>query len=171
MNKLISLLFVCIAVSYCQSASFSTNFLGGRYNFEWTVDGSAVTFIATTSSSGWVGMGFSSGGGMLGANVVIGTVGSDGFGSVGEYNITAKKESGINPTPPLHIMLQEPQFVQVGGKSILKFTWDTTVPSSYQWTVQSPVKMVFAMGTSGTLAYHNKDRVQATVNLLTGVVN
>eukprot|EP01125_Pyxidicula_operculata_P000638 TRINITY_DN10632_c0_g1_i1.p1 TRINITY_DN10632_c0_g1~~TRINITY_DN10632_c0_g1_i1.p1 ORF type:complete len:177 (+),score=37.71 TRINITY_DN10632_c0_g1_i1:43-573(+) len=168
---LLFLVLVSLLVA-CSAQSFSTSLLAGKLQLEWTLGDKTVTFTATSATTGWVGVGFSPSGGMVGTNAVIGLVGPDGFGVVNQYNVTAKIVAGVvkfaaNP----NIQLQEPTFFQVGGSSIMKFTWDTSVPSSYNWTPQSSVNMVFALGTSNTLAYHGKEgKVQAIVSLSTGKV-
>lgn len=72
MNLLIKIF--CLAAILNLSETFQIYADVEKYNVKWEIDGDLITFSIEAETTGFVGLGFSRGGGMSGADIVVGGV-------------------------------------------------------------------------------------------------
>merc|ERR1719401_1414967 len=80
-----SVSLLALPVSALQFTRSETSILSG-YTLEWNVDTTlgTITIAMTAPTSGWVGIGIAEGGGMSGADILLGWIDSDGTAHISD---------------------------------------------------------------------------------------
>jgi hypothetical protein len=116
----------------------------------------AVSFKVIYKRTGWVGLGVSDVGQMVGSVAVIGIPTPQG-NNVSKYNLNAKDVSGIVPMEPSMQTLQNVNIAQGNDATVLKFDtpldWNNGVLS---FSPDTNIQMIWAAGTSNEFAYHGQ---------------
>jgi hypothetical protein len=92
----------------------------GIYRLYWNVSSTNITAEIHCQTSGWVGFGLSPNGGMIGSNVVVGFIASNGAVNFTDRYITGIYSSGVVPTKNQSSYLLASG--KVNGYSYFKFT-------------------------------------------------
>ncbi|XP_073349527.1 DBH-like monooxygenase protein 2 homolog [Pagrus major] len=121
-----------------------------------------ITFKFVVNTTGWVGFGFSPNGGMQGADIVMG-----GLGSSGSY---FKDYHATGNTMPLEDMEQSYTLLSLSeSDGQTSMTFQRAIVScdqqDFQITAQ-PIKLIYAYGTTDAIRYHGARRGTKEVNLL-----
>jgi len=125
----------------------------------------AVSFKVQYKGDGWIGLGVSEIGMMVGSVAVIGLPTSQG-NNVSKYNLNSKDTAGIVPMDSSMQNLQNANIVQGSGNTFMRFEtlldWNNGV-LSFSPTANN--QMIWAYGTTNTLEYHAKNRGTFLLNL------
>jgi hypothetical protein len=116
----------------------------------------AVSFKVIYKGMGWVGLGVSEVGQMVGSVAVIGLPTPQG-NNVSKYDLNAKDVTGIVPMDPSMQTLQNINIAQGSDTTVMKF--DTPLDWNNGDLSLSPDtnnQMIWAAGTSSELAYHGQ---------------
>jgi uncharacterized Zn-binding protein involved in type VI secretion len=131
-------------------------------------EGSTITLTATLSATGrWFAVGFNDGDTpMVGGKIVMGIP----AGGATQRSIIGQGGPADIPVDT-DTVIREASLVEDNGKTILKWTRDldagpTRVTLSDDPTAE--VRLMYAIGGDGTLAYHGSDRANQLANLFTG---
>ncbi|XP_029318773.1 DBH-like monooxygenase protein 2 homolog isoform X2 [Cottoperca gobio] len=131
---------------------------------EWGFDNPQgnITFKLVVNTTGWVGFGFSPNGGMKGADMVIG-----GIGSSGSY---FTDRHAIGKFMPLMDELQSYillSMIESEGQTTMTFqrSIQSCDDNDFHITTQ-PIKLIYAYGETDEIAYHGARRGTKEVNLL-----
>ena len=82
--------------------------LTGGYQLFWSVTETQLRLCGVAPTNGWVGLGFSPNGLMIGSSAVIGRGFSDGTEDIQTYFLGSKNVAGVQPSPEFII---EDEFV------------------------------------------------------------
>ncbi|KAL5500626.1 hypothetical protein EMCRGX_G012217 [Ephydatia muelleri] len=146
------------------------------YQLQWTFDDvrKTITFNVVVHTTGWVGFGLSPDGGMVGSDVVIGWVSSDGKTYFHDRYAFAMATPPIDPSQDWTLLSGS----ESSGYTNLTFTrkW-ITCDSNDRDIKPDTARVVFSWGaadpadTSLSGQYHGSNRGSVSLNLLGGLVN
>jgi len=178
--------FILSALSLLCLASFLTANLTNEYNHAayldpaedyklyWSVKDSdkSIHFAVEVATAGWIGFGISAGlsGSMIGADIAIGWVDSQGKGHLKDYHGQEAKNG-------LPILDKSQDYNLVGssesnGVTVLKFTRKLVTCDKEDRSIQlGTIKVIYALGTQDVLSYHYGKRGAKSLNLLNYVKN
>ncbi|XP_035534420.1 DBH-like monooxygenase protein 2 homolog [Morone saxatilis] len=121
-----------------------------------------ITFKLVVNTTGWVGFGFSTNGGMKGSDIVIG-----GLGPSGSY---FKDYYAISNSMPLVDEQQSYSLLSVTeteGQTIMTFQRSIQSCDNQDFHITNqPIKLIYAYGLTDDIAYHQSRRGTKEVNLL-----
>jgi len=150
--------------------------LDDLYTLFWTVKGSfpsgSIDFALQVETTGWVGLGFSPNGDMIGSDVIIGIGNKDGTGSVQGYALRSKELSNItNSLNPSENLTQTSAAV-TDHLTTVKFTRNFVTNSSFNQIINpnTTIFVIAAFGTTQALSYHGPNRVSLEIDFLSGSV-
>jgi hypothetical protein len=134
----------------------------GRRRF--LLEGS-ITMAMVGNTDGYVALGMSSDGAMIGSHAIIGSVGaSSGTASASWYALGGKRDSDVKEAPEYTLTLREGSVVD--GRTTIKFIVDkATSPSTFD--PSSPTKYIFSLGSDNQIKQHSS-RGLFELNLETG---
>ncbi|KAM9354985.1 DBH-like monooxygenase protein 2 homolog [Pholidichthys leucotaenia] len=121
-----------------------------------------IKFQLSVNTTGWVGFGFSPNGGMKGADIVIGGLGSDGsYFKDRHATKTAMPDVDVKQD---YILLS---IKETEGKTVMTFerTFQTCDDKDLPIT-DKPIKLIYAYGETDDIKYHRHSRGTKEVNLL-----
>ncbi|XP_030626622.1 DBH-like monooxygenase protein 2 homolog [Chanos chanos] len=131
-----------------------------RWGFDKATD--IITFELTVNTSGWVGLGFSSNGGMAGSDIVIG-----GVGSQGTYFTDRYAEGKELPSEDKEQNYELLSLTEVNGQTVMKFQRPITTCDPQDFTITGvPIKLIYAYGKDDDIGYHGSQRGTKEINLL-----
>jgi hypothetical protein len=146
----------------------------GRYDLHWALDKDILYIMAVANTTGWVAVGWSRNGQMLGSDAIIGPITLPGGGlTVQAYRLGAKSVTGVTPNPNVTVLFAS--VLNTGGQTRLEFA--RLVNESRPGIVPVfaangvPNRMLWAMSPDGTTAlqYHGPtNRWVVIPNLLYG---
>ncbi|XP_034383025.1 DBH-like monooxygenase protein 2 homolog isoform X2 [Cyclopterus lumpus] len=121
-----------------------------------------ITFKLTVNTTGWVGIGFSSDGGMTGADIVMGGVGPSGHYFT-DYHATGEFMPVVDEQQSYTLL----SLIESEGQTIMTFqrSIQTCDDNDYQISAQ-PIKMIYAYGLTDVISNHRARRGAKEVNLL-----
>ncbi|KAL5460037.1 hypothetical protein EMCRGX_G033450 [Ephydatia muelleri] len=164
--------------SFPFSSTLASNQATGQplYQLQWTFDDvrKTITFNVVVHTTGWVGFGLSPDGGMVGSDVVIGWVSSDGRTHFHDRYAFAMATPPIDPSQDWTLLSGS----ESNGYTNLTFTrkW-ITCDSNDRDIKPDTARVVFSWGaadpadTSLSGQYHGSNRGSVSLNLLGGLVN
>ena len=127
----------------------------GSWSLHWVVAGSLTRMAAVgASTAGYVGVGFSSDGAMVGSDAVIGWCGSGGAaGTVGAYSLGGKTPASVTATSTFSVSATSASCVD--GATTIKFTLDaSSAPRAFN--PEAPLKLIWALSDTPSISYHSK---------------
>ncbi|XP_030261454.1 DBH-like monooxygenase protein 2 homolog [Sparus aurata] len=121
-----------------------------------------ITFKFVVNTTGWVGFGFSPNGGMQGADIVMGGLGSSGS-YFKDYYATGNAMP-VEDTEQSYTLLS---LNESDGQTSMSFQRAIVScdQQDFQITAQ-PIKLIYAYGTTDVISYHGARRGTKEVNLL-----
>lgn len=96
------IVFIIASASFAMAMDYQHEIKAEDMTFAWTLDASNIHIKLSAKTTGWVGIGFTPDGSMLGANIIIGAVKKgkvriqDHFGNRNRGHIPDKKQGGTN---------------------------------------------------------------------------
>ncbi|XP_075940786.1 DBH-like monooxygenase protein 2 homolog [Anarhichas minor] len=121
-----------------------------------------ITFKLVVNTTGWVGLGFSSDGEMTGSDIVMGGVGPSGS-YFGDYHAVGDFMPVLDEQQSYTLL----SLTESDGQTIMTFQRSIqTCDHEDSPITDTPVKMIYAFGTTDTLGYHGHRRGAKEVNLL-----
>ncbi|KAK9956806.1 hypothetical protein ABG768_014516 [Culter alburnus] len=121
-----------------------------------------ILFELTVNTSGWVGFGFSSKGGMTGADIIIG-----GVGPKGSYFTDRHAGGNSMPTVDQQQNYKLLSLKESDGKTVMKFQRSIESCDENDLPITNlPMKLIYAYGQSDDIMYHSNRRGTKEVNLL-----
>lgn len=147
------------------ASDFDFNAMLGVVKLYWTVNSTTKTtkFAAKATTTGYVAVGFSSSGLMIGSRAVLGFV-SGGVASVKQYELVSKTGSDIAATA--FDELVSSRAVEANGVTTIFFELNTS-STRFPVSLSSSTEMIWAVGSSDALVTH-ADKGSATVDFFTG---
>jgi hypothetical protein len=131
----------------------------GRYDLHWALDTDILYVMAVANTTGWVAVGWSQNGQMVGSDAVIGPIPLPGGGlNVQAYRLGAKSVSGVTPNPNVTVLFAS--ILSTGGQTRLEFARlvNESRPGIVPVVAANGVanRMLWAMSRDGTTAlqYH-----------------
>eukprot|EP00731_Ephydatia_muelleri_P011381 Em0006g275a len=164
--------------SFPFSSTLASNQATGQplYQLQWTFDDvrKTITFNVVVHTTGWVGFGLSPDGGMVGSDVVIGWVSSDGRTYFHDRYAFAMATPPIDPSQDWTLLSGS----ESNGNTNLTFTrkW-ITCDSNDRDIKPDTARVVFSWGAADPAdaslsgQYHGSNRGSVSLNLLGGLVN
>lgn len=142
--------------------------LTSSYSLAYTVNGDGtITMEATYDGNGWVGIGFSEDGMMVGSDAVIG---STDTGIPQKYRLTVLSvdtDTAIQLMPPEEQTLTDATVEYKDGQTVMKFTKIMKEPNQIEIGMGNNV-MLGAHGSFPTIGYHTS-KLTFSINLSSGV--
>ena len=125
------------------------------FELHWASTGTSAsdsTRMAIVGATvGYVALGFSTDGAMVGSQAVIGWVDSAGSATVGAFDLTGKSASGVVSTAAFSVGSTSGS--ETGGKTSIHFVVShADAPTSFN--PSGTVQFLYALGSSDALAYH-----------------
>ena len=126
----------------------------GGFSLHWAVDGSLTRMAAVgVSMAGYVGVGFSSDGAMVGSEAVIGWCSSGAAGTVGAYLLGGKTPTSVTATSTFSV--NAPSASCVNGATTIKFTLDArSAPRNFN--AEAGFKLIWALSDTPTISDHSR---------------
>jgi len=141
--------------------------LSSAYSLAYTVNGDGtITMEATYDGNGWVGIGFSEDGMMVGSDTVIG---STDVGIPQKYRMTVLSvdtDTAIQLMPPEEQTLTDATVEYKDGQTVMKFTKIMKEPNQIEIGMGNNV-MLGAHGSFPTIGYHTK-KLSFSIDLSSG---
>ena len=110
----------------------------------------------TNNDGGWIGLGWSSNGNMIGGEAIVGLTNAR---SVLKYSLTSKMASGVTPMSAERQTLTDTSIRLVGDKTIMTFTKMLLEDGEIEIYETGPNAFLHARGSNGqTLGYHDNGR-------------
>ncbi|OXA56383.1 DBH-like monooxygenase protein 1 [Folsomia candida] len=161
MNLLIKIF--CLAAILNLSETFQIYADVEKYNVKWEIDGDLITFSIEAETTGFVGLGFSRGGGMSGADIVVGGV-RNGVPYLEDRHAISRS------TP----ILDEEQNVELieafenDTHTFIKFSrkLETCDEEGDVAITEDTISLIWSFGATDDLVYHGANRGSRSVNLL-----
>ena len=127
----------------------------GDWSVHWVLDGSGGARMAAVGArtAGYVGVGFSSDGAMVGSDAVIGWCGEGGASVVGAYYLGGKGPSSVTPTSTFSVSDTSAECVD--GATTIAFTIDAATAPPLLST-DSPTKFVWALSDTKGISFHGR---------------
>lgn len=141
----------------------------------WTVDqisGTVLLGIASRQSPGWLGLGFSDNGGMVGADIVVGRVDSAATGVLGQgstpgFVLEDRHAPGfVEPKMDIKPSITPVFGYQDANITAFVFNRSLTTPCSFEGASISLKRfqwVIYAFGTSNTFGFHGENRGQKQI--------
>uniref|UniRef100_A0A7S4F6H0 Cytochrome b561 domain-containing protein n=1 Tax=Chrysotila carterae TaxID=13221 RepID=A0A7S4F6H0_CHRCT len=125
------------------------------WTLHWTLSAdetSAAMAVTATVTSGWIGVGFSSDGSMIGSDAVIGTVG----GAASGYLLNAKSTAGVVATTDETVGLTSPAAMSVTN-GVARLDFEKTLQAGNVPVSADSATMLWALGpvAGGNIAQHS----------------
>ncbi|XP_060948028.1 DBH-like monooxygenase protein 2 homolog [Limanda limanda] len=166
------LLFLCLSLAGTRGAGASDHSMPFKVNLdlnrqvclEWGFDEQQgdITFKLTVNTTGWVGLGFSPSGTMVGADMVLGGVGPNGIYFTDRH--ATGKTMPLEDTQQSYTLLS---LTESEGLTIMKFSRALQTCDAQDFHItDKPIKLIFAYGTTDEVRYHSSRRGTKEVNLL-----
>lgn len=116
----------------------------GVYRLYWNASATTLTAEIHCQTVGWVGFGFSPNGGMVGSNVVVGYIASDGSVNFTDRYITSQSVAGVALTKNQSVTLLS--YGRVNNYVYFKFTRNVTLCDSQHISI-SVFRLLFFLFT------------------------
>jgi hypothetical protein len=127
----------------------------GIYRLYWNITGTNFTAEIHCMTNGFVGFGFSPDGGMVGSNVVVGFIASDGSVNFTDRYITAESVPGVAMTT--HQMVTLLASGKNNGYMYFKFTRNLTLCDSQHLSIDVCALYIYFVGYSICNLFYSKD--------------
>ncbi|XP_058469419.1 DBH-like monooxygenase protein 2 homolog isoform X1 [Solea solea] len=166
------LLLLCLSLARTKGAAASDYTLPFMVNLDqerkvclkWGFDNQKgeIEFKLVVNTTGWIGFGFSPNGDMIGADIVIGGVNSNGSYFTDRH--------GIGKFKPVIDKLQSYTLLsltEVDGQTSMWFRRSIRTCDDEDFDItDDPIKLIYAYGNTDNIEYHNNRRGTKEVNLL-----
>ena len=137
------------------------------YSLEWDITGQTLQVTISAATTGWVGFGLASSGGMYGADMLIASVDASGTGSIGDYWARGEMTPSLDEQQDwtLH------SATEVGGVTTIVASRALSTGDAQDWEISASQQpsgqwIIAAMGTVDTLSQHaSSNRIALKLNL------